>query len=76
MPDKEMPMPMEEPLAGLERELMTAYLAGAGHDLESLLARDDEEARRLLTDASTYATTRLTEVEARSHYIRALRGQV
>lgn len=66
--------PLHEPLAELERELMSAYLAGAGQDLEALLARRDDDARRLLTEASLYATARLTEVESRSHYLRQLRG--
>lgn len=67
--------PIEEPLAGLERELMTAYVAGAGHELEALLARSDEQARQLLTEASLYASARLTEVESRFHYLRNLRGE-
>ena len=76
MTPKEMPsQPMQEPLAELERELMTAFVAGTGHDLHALLARTDDEARRILADASLYATARLTEVESRSHYLRSLRGQ-
>ena len=67
--------PMEEPLAELERELISAYVAGVGQNLETLLARKDEEARQLLTDASLYASARLTEVESRSHYLRSLRGE-
>jgi hypothetical protein len=67
---------MEEPLAQLERELITAYVVGTGHDLEALLARTDEQARQLLAEASLYATARLTEVESRSHYLRSLRGEV
>ena len=65
---------LEEPLAALERELISAYIAGAGHDLHALQARDDEEARRLLAEASRYASVKLTEVEARSQYLRALHG--
>lgn len=68
-------MPLEEPLAELERQLISAYVAGAGQDLETLLARDDEDARKLLADASLYASARLTEVESRSHYLRTLRGE-
>ena len=64
--------PLEEPLAALERELIGAYLAGAGQDLHALLARDDKEARTLLAAASRYASEKLTEVEARSHYLRNL----
>jgi hypothetical protein len=67
--------PMEEPLAELERELITAYIAGAGQNLETLLTRTDEQARQLLADASLYASARLTEVESRSHYLRSLRGE-
>jgi hypothetical protein len=67
--------PMKEPLAELERELITAYVAGAGHDLEALRQRHDEEARQLLVAASLYATARLTEVESRSQYLRSLRGE-
>jgi hypothetical protein len=68
--------PLEEPLAALERDLITAYVAGAGHDLQSLLAQDDERSRTLLTAASQYATARLAELETRSHYLRSLRGEV
>ena len=67
---------MHEPLAELERELVTAYVVGAGHHLESLLARDDDEARAILTQASLYASSRLTEVESRLHYLQSLKGQV
>ena len=68
-------MPLEEPLAQLERQLISAYVAGAGQDLQTLLARDDEDSRRLLAEASLYASARLTEVESRSHYLHKLRGE-
>lgn len=67
--------PIEEPLAELERRLINEFLVGAGHDPEALRARNDEAARRLLTEAANYAAARLAEVEARSHYVRALHGQ-
>lgn len=67
--------PLEEPLAELERRLMSEYVAAAGHDLHNLLARHDEEARTLLTEASRYATAKLAEVEARSHYLHELHGE-
>jgi hypothetical protein len=68
--------PLEDPMAELERHLIHAYLAGAGHDFQSLIQRDDPEARRLLAAASEYASTKLTEMEARLHYLRSLQGQV
>ena len=66
---------LHDPLAELERHLIGAYLAGAGHHLDELLARTDEEARRLLAEASRYASTKLSEIEARSHYLHELHGQ-
>ena len=67
--------PMKEPLAELERELIAAYVAGAGHDLQALLHRTDEQAGRVLAEASRYASARLSEVESRLHYLRSLRGE-
>lgn len=69
------PPPLEEPLAELERRLIHAFVTGAGHDVQALHARHDEEARTILTDASRYASKVLSEIEARSHYIHALRGE-
>jgi hypothetical protein len=69
------PEPMHEPLAELERELLAAYVAGTGYTIDTLRTREDSEARDILTRASSYASERLSEVEARLHYIRALRGQ-
>lgn len=66
--------PIEEPLAELERRLIHAYLAGAGQDFHALMSRDDENARKLLAAASLYASDRLSEIEARGHYLRRLRG--
>jgi hypothetical protein len=66
---------LEQPLAELERQLIREFVAGAGQDPESLFARDDEEARQILADASRYASTKLSEVEARSHYLRQLHGE-
>jgi hypothetical protein len=51
----EQPPPIQEPLAELERQLISAYVAGAGETLHDLIARDDEAARQLLTAASLYA---------------------
>jgi hypothetical protein len=68
-------VPLHEPLAELEHQLISAYVAGAGHDLQALLARSDEEAKRLLAEASRYASAKLSEIEARSHYLHHLHGE-
>ena len=67
--------PLEDPMAELERQLIHAYLAGAGQDVETLAGRDDAAARRLLVAASLYASSKLSEIEARLHYLRGLQGQ-
>lgn len=64
--------PLQEPLAELERRLIDEYIRDRGHDPAALRASADADARRILTDASVYAATRLSEVEARSHYVREL----
>jgi len=66
---------LEEPQAELERRLIDEYLQSTGHDPVLVRARSDDASRVLLTNASTYAASKLTEVECRSHYVRSLRGQ-
>jgi len=67
-------VPIEEPLAALERDLIASYVARAGEDLHDLRTRTDNGARNLLAAASRYASTRLTEIEARFHYVHRLHG--
>ena len=66
---------IEEPLAELERILIDEYIRLAGHDPAALRARHDDVSWTVLCPASTHAAMRLTEVEARLHYLRGLRGQ-
>lgn len=66
---------LEQPLAELERQLIRAFVGGAGQDLEGLRARDDDEARKILAEALRYASTKLSEIEARSQYLRQLHGK-
>ena len=66
--------PLHEPLAELERGLIEEFLTASGEDATALRQRTDDVARRLLTDASAYATAKLAEVECRSHYVRQLHG--
>lgn len=73
--DQEDRPPLHDLLADLERHLISAYVTGAGHDLEELLARTDDDARRLLAEASQYASAKLSEVEARSQYLHHLHGE-
>ncbi len=67
-------VPLEEPLAELERHLIGTYVAGAGEDLHSLHTRTDEAARHLLAEASRYASVKMSEIEARFRYLHTLHG--
>jgi hypothetical protein len=67
-------VPLEEPLAGLERQLISAYVAGSGEDFHALQQRTDDIARQLLAEASRYASVKLSEIEARFHYLHTLHG--
>lgn len=64
--------PLEERQARLESALIREYLESRGHDPHALHQRTDAQARELLTQASVYAASRLTEVEARAHYVNDL----
>lgn len=66
---------IEDPLAALERLLIGEYVTAAGLNLAELLQRHDEQATRILAEASRHAGVKLAEVEARSHYLRKLQGQ-
>jgi hypothetical protein len=67
-------VPVEEPLAELERQLIAAYVTGAGQDVHALRERTDVAARNLLMEASRYASAKLSEIEARFHFLHTLHG--
>jgi hypothetical protein len=70
VPDRLSDVPHARDLhADLERALINDYLRAGGHDPNALRDRDDAEAHLLLAEAATYAAGRLTEVEARAHYV-------
>jgi hypothetical protein len=60
---------VEAPLGQLERALIDEYIRRQGHDPARLTALRRAERERLLRDASVYASSRLMEVEARSHFL-------
>jgi hypothetical protein len=68
--------PLEQPLAELERQLISAYVTETGHDFHELMARTDDEARGILAAAARHASHTLSEVEARAHYLQTLREHV
>jgi hypothetical protein len=63
---------LRAPLADLERALIDAYLQGRGFDEATLAVLPRAERDALLGEASTYASAKLAEIEARSHYVHEI----
>lgn len=61
--------PIEAPLSGLERDLEREYLRSRGYDPDALQQLPEEVRDRLMKEASTYASAKLSEVESRAHFI-------
>ena len=50
----------------MERSLIEEYLKSKGHTRESLKRLPDDEAHKIMKDASTYASGKLSEIEIRA----------
>ncbi|MGE0450958.1 MAG: hypothetical protein AB7Q29_15405 [Vicinamibacterales bacterium] len=59
--------------AELEKALIAEYLEQRGHTYESLRALPEDAAHAILKAASLHASARLSEVEARAHYVNDLK---
>ena len=64
--------PLDEPHAGLERALIAEFLAERGHTLTSLAALPADEQQALLRAATSYATLRLSVIEARARFVEEI----
>ena len=61
--------PVEAPLGQLERALIDEFVRARGYDPHKLADLPEELRDKLLTEASVYASARLTEVESRSRFV-------
>jgi hypothetical protein len=68
------PNALQPPLGNLERMLIDEFLRLRGLDREALDRLPEAERHDLLAQASSYASSRLTEIESRSHYVQELHG--
>jgi hypothetical protein len=66
--------PLQDPNGPLESALINEFLRMRGYDLRSLDSLPDDERRRLLRQASIHAAGKLTEIEARAHFVDELHG--
>jgi hypothetical protein len=67
--------PTADPTASLERAFIDEYLRNQGVDPARIAELPEERRHRLLKAASVYAAARLTEVEARAHYVDEIHGR-
>ncbi len=67
--------PLEDPEGTLETGLIEGFLRARGLDRASLHALPDEDVKRILTEASVYAATKLAEVESRAHFVHVIHGE-
>ncbi|MBZ5557979.1 MAG: hypothetical protein LAO77_11960 [Acidobacteriia bacterium] len=66
-------MSVDAPLGRIEQSLIEEFLRSRGHDQHTVKALPEAERHALLAEASVYASSKLTEVESRSHYLDELR---
>ncbi len=66
--------PLEDPEGPLASALREEFLRARGLDAAALRAMPEDEANRVLADASVYAATKLAEVEARAHFVHEIHG--
>jgi hypothetical protein len=69
------PRPLHDPDGQLERALIDEFLRTRGHDSTTVESLPVDERLRLLQAASVNAGGRLTEIEARAHYVHELHGK-
>jgi hypothetical protein len=69
--EKSQPL-MDDMHAFLEKALIEAYLHGRGYSLESLKDLPEAEAKELMKAASTYASSRLADMEGKARFVHEL----
>jgi hypothetical protein len=68
--------PVEDPHAALERALIAEFLETLGHTIHSVRTLPPDQQKDVLRFAMTYATLRLSEIEARARYVDEIDGRV
>ena len=63
---------VESPLAQLERTIIDEFMRVRGHDPRKLADLPALERDSLLRQASVFASSRLAEVESRSHFLHEI----
>ena len=67
-------VPLSDRFAQLERAFIDEFLRLQGYDQVTLNTLSAAQRHAMLTSASTYAATKLAEIESRAHYIHDIHG--
>ena len=65
---------VEDPHARLEKAFIEEYLRSRGYTLKTLHGLPEELVKQLMTEASLYASAKLTELESRAHFVDEVHG--
>ena len=66
---------MQDPTAELEQYFVSEYLKGKGHTPESARTLPPQEFKRLMTEASTYASAKMAEVQDTAEMVKKIHGR-
>jgi hypothetical protein len=67
--------PIQDQMARLEQALIEEFIRRGGHDPAHLELLPQAERDELLKHATSYAASRLAEVESRAHYVHEIHGE-
>jgi len=67
--------PIADPNAGLERAIIEEFIRTRGYDPARLNDLPEDVRVRVQREAATHAAARLSEMEARAHYVHELHGE-
>ncbi len=65
---------LEDKQAELAKSFIEERLKSQGYSLKTLCQLPEEEAKRLMVDASIYASVKLAEVEDKARFVRSIQG--
>ena len=66
---------LDDPEGQLENALIDEFLRSRGLDAQGLRTLSGDEMKRVMTEASAYASARLAEVESRAHFVHEIHSK-
>lgn len=69
-------VPLEQPQAALERALIDEFFATRGYDPRQVNGLPEAQRLAIRREAALYAAARLTEHEARAHFVQEIHGSI